>query len=945
MATDSTRPVADDRRVLLAGGDDWRMRVAAALEPAWTVAEAATEREAHERLAADVPVHGVVAAQTLSEGGGLSLLEHVRKRSPDLPFVLYSADDDGSVASAAIAAGVDDFVVDIDGQRLHEALDQGSDRARRRRRARQFEALFDDPHSYMWVLEPDGRVRQANETVLQHVNERDPDVRGELFWDLPWWASADERERVQDAVDRTAAGEVIQCETSVERTGKSLTIELSFQSVTGADGQVQSLLVEGVDTTERAELERELRQSEELHRVTLNNMTDTVLVTDDDGAFTYVCPNVHFIFGYSAEEIYDLGSIDALLGTDLFDRGELAEAGVLTNVECTVTDKAGREHTLLVNVREVDIQEGTILYSCRDITKRKQRERALTVLHDTARELLYAETREEIARIVADEGALVLDLPAAAVYLYEAADNTLRPAAASAGMESLAGLLPELAPGTGLTGEVFVGDEPAFFDDVHRTGRLADPSVDLRSGLFIPLADHGVFIAGSDEQGAFDDITHELADLLAATAEAALDRVEREAELRSQERTLQQRNRQLTRLDRINDIIREIDQALVRAETREEIEHAVCERLTADDRFAFAWIGEFDPADDDLRPAAWAGSEQGYLDIVDVGVTVDADTEPAGAAAARREPTVVAAVADDLGAGSWRREALARDYQSVVSVPLVHDELVYGTLAVYATRRDEFGETTITVLEELAETIASAIASVERRNALLSDDVVELEYEITDNSCVFRRLAQQASCSLELEGTVQQEGEHVRAFVAVEGNIEDLLTAATESVAVEEVREIARTGDSGLVLLRLSRPFIATTLADHGAALRSLSADPDCARAIVEVPSALDVRTIDEVVSNTFPDSALLAQHERQRNVTDGHQRGHRLLEELTDRQLEVIQAAYHAGYFESPRARTGEEVADALSISPAAFYGHVRAVQRKVFDTLFDERGVTADG
>ncbi len=35
--------------------------------------------------------------------------------------------------------------------------------------------------------------------------------------------------------------------------------------------------------------QRELRASEELHRVTLNNMTDTVLITDDEGKFTYVC--------------------------------------------------------------------------------------------------------------------------------------------------------------------------------------------------------------------------------------------------------------------------------------------------------------------------------------------------------------------------------------------------------------------------------------------------------------------------------------------------------------------------------------------------------------------------------------------------------------------------------------------------------------------------------
>jgi len=67
-----------------------------------------------------------------------------------------------------------------------------------------------------------------------------------------------------------------------------------------------------------------------------------------------------------------------------------------------------------------------------------------------------------------------------------------------------------------------------------------------------------------------------------------------ESQLREQDRTLQQQNEQLTALNRTNETIREIDQALVQAETREEIDRTVCELLAADDRFKFAWIGTVD---------------------------------------------------------------------------------------------------------------------------------------------------------------------------------------------------------------------------------------------------------------------------------------------------------------------------------------------------------------
>jgi PAS domain S-box-containing protein len=55
-----------------------------------------------------------------------------------------------------------------------------------------------------------------------------------------------------------------------------------------------------------------LRNSEELHRVTLSNISDAVFITDDEGVFTYVCPNVAVIFGYERDEVRAMARIDRL---------------------------------------------------------------------------------------------------------------------------------------------------------------------------------------------------------------------------------------------------------------------------------------------------------------------------------------------------------------------------------------------------------------------------------------------------------------------------------------------------------------------------------------------------------------------------------------------------------------------------------------------------------
>jgi len=115
----------------------------------------------------------------------------------------------------------------------------------------------------------------------------------------------------------------------------------------------------------------------DLYRTTLNSMSDAVLITDDAGAFTYVCPNVEFIFGYMAEEVEELGTVEALFDEPLFDQETLETDDEISNVETNITDKSGNQRTVLVSIKRVSIREGTTLYTVRDITDRKKSEREL----------------------------------------------------------------------------------------------------------------------------------------------------------------------------------------------------------------------------------------------------------------------------------------------------------------------------------------------------------------------------------------------------------------------------------------------------------------------------------------------------------------------------------------------------------------------------------------
>lgn len=131
------------------------------------------------------------------------------------------------------------------------------------------------------------------------------------------------------------------------------------------------------DITDRKLAEAALRESEELHRVVLSSISDAVFITDSEGAFTFVCPNVYSIFGYSRSEVWQLENINQLLGDNLFDVEELERSGEIANIEGEMTDKLGNKHFLWINIKKVSIKGGTMLYCCRDISDRKQAEAAL----------------------------------------------------------------------------------------------------------------------------------------------------------------------------------------------------------------------------------------------------------------------------------------------------------------------------------------------------------------------------------------------------------------------------------------------------------------------------------------------------------------------------------------------------------------------------------------
>ncbi|QLG49909.1 PAS domain S-box protein [Natrinema halophilum] len=593
---------------------------------------------------------------------------------------------------------------------------------------------------------------------------------------------------------------------------------------------------------------------------------------------------------------------------------------------------------------ETDAAAG-IRGTIQDITAHKEHELALEALHSGARELLGTDSDREAAELVVETAADILEATGVAVYRLDPDVNRLDPLAYTDGFETLSDGAPSVDVGdtdavfwnTYVSGTRTEVDDPETFD----RSRVFGPTVE--SGVVVPIGDHGLFAVASGEN-PIDDEARQLIETLAATTEAAFDRIESEASLLEREAELEDRNRRLNRQMATTELIRRIDQLLIGADSQEEIERTVPERLVEADDIAFAWIGSLESSGTHLVPRTWAGEGQEYLD--DVSLSYDASTEPAARTARTETPTVVPNVVEGLQNEPWRRDALDREFQSVISVPLSYAEYTYGVLTMYATEPDAFADLERSVVTELGEGIANAITAVKTREALHAETVIELTLQIDESTDLLSRIAAMTGAHVEYDGLGTHTADETLLFFATSGIPPDEVRSALEEiVSVTDYRLISDADDDCRFEVSVSGDTIASRLVRHGGSPRSMHADGDRIEVTVDVPMGTDVREFVEMLREQHAPVELQGRRHVERSMGTRSELVTTLFDALTDRQLEVLRTAYFAGFFDWPRETNGEELADMLEVTQPTVNRHLRIGQQRLLAQLFETDPLSSAG
>lgn len=548
-----------------------------------------------------------------------------------------------------------------------------------------------------------------------------------------------------------------------------------------------------------------------------------------------------------------------------------------------------------------------------------------------------AETSDAVADAVLDVAPELLDVPGVGVFLLDDDGNRLRPAAITDRLVEYYG--DELVFGAGrpdsITWTAFVRGEPRFVDDVSSAGTRVNEDTDARGAAFVPLGDHGVLVAATEEPAAFSNHRRDVVRLLGDVTETALERIALDRIAQDRERRLRTVRQDSQRGQRIAELVRSLVQTLVDAESRADVEREVCDLLVRDDRIAFAWIGTPDHETGTIEPSHWAGTGSRYLD--GLSLSVDDSDEPTCSAARTGDVTVASNVTRTMNSGDWERAALASTFHAAAGVPLTYDGVRYGVLGVYADRPGAFDELDANLLRDVGAAVAFAINAAETRAAVVATDVTELELRIEAPGDALNGLSQATGATVDcLDLAPQPDGTTDVLFSAAGADPAAVLDATADLVAIRDVHRVGGT-DEPRFRASVAGETVPSVFASIGASPTALTADGGVVTVTVEVPTAIEPRTVVSRLEQSYPATELLARRDGGSARTRVGFRSE-LETALTDRQLEVLQTAHELGFFESPREANGNEVAEALDVSQPTISHHLREGQGRLFSLLFDD-------
>lgn len=726
-------------------------------------------------------------------------------------------------------------------------------------------------------------------------------------------------------LDDVVAGDEGRREEFVWRTGGTETRPVEVvASPFGRDGSL--VLARGRDVTDRNQLRAQRRR----RTAALGAIHEGVAILDGTFEHTFVNGSYCSLLGYE--------EADELSGEPV---AQFVENDRLQQEVRPTVEREGRWRgrvrvvgsdgtTTPVDAVFSQLEDGAVVVVLREASGTASAEEStsnasgagLQTLDGIRGRLADASDSEAVAQACVDAVADVLGYELGCLRLE--AENALEPAAMTQSAERLVERNPGFELGLSDAGRAYRTGEPVFRGRGDGTG-VADL---LATSAHVPVGDHGVLTVATTDGEPAPPAHPDAVALLAVCVETALDRVtgteRRQAGTGGVEPTDGATESALLTQKVVGD--------LVTAESHTEVEELTCSALAATEPYGGAWSVAVDATGERLRLRDTVGVPEDPLSSFD-GALLSAVADGAVADAVEADHVTVldsAALFDGDHPGELPGD-------TVCVVPLTHGDKTFGFFGVHVSAPTAFGPAARRDLAALGEVCSFTLSSLENERLLLSDEFVQLEFQVTDPACLAVALSDRLETSVSMERTVQNANDEYLSYVRVTETSPDAAVEAANSVDGVRDSRVVSDYEYGCLIEVVRSTSGAEVMMEFGATTRTAEADSGRGTLVLEAPNSVDVRRIVEAYQSYNPESELLRKRRVDRPVVTADQLRADIEEELTDKQHSAVSSAYYSGYYEWPRESTAEEVADAIGISASTLHQHLRHAHKKLLTAVLD--------
>ncbi|WP_232701958.1 PAS domain-containing sensor histidine kinase [Halobacterium wangiae] len=404
------------------------------------------------------------------------------------------------------------------------------------------EAICEASPDSIVLVDDDGRITYANGRVEDMLGYDPAELLGEPIEVLVPEDARDSHVAQRDAY--IADPETRPMGASLDLTarcadGSTIPVDVSLSPIRH-DGEFEVMAVVR-DTSEHDALEKK-------HQSILAAVPDAVVIADvATGEIVEANDRVTELTGYDPADL--LGEPQTRLHPageaaryrELFGRHVTEQQAIFAEFpdgeNVYVETRDGDRVPVEINARVFELENRELIAGVfRDVSARTEREHQLRELHAATRQLMEATDREEVARLVAEAADSILDFTSTVVRLVH--NGRLRPLAVTEQARTDLGERPDYPlEGANPVSETYDRGEPRVFDDV-RTVQDGYERGTARAAMYFPVGGHGVVSVVDSAVGAFEQSDEQLASILVANAETALDRLAYERELERQNERL-----------------------------------------------------------------------------------------------------------------------------------------------------------------------------------------------------------------------------------------------------------------------------------------------------------------------------------------------------------------------------------------------------------------------